>query len=137
MKDHVALVIRQGSKTLFVQRSLQKTTLPGMWAFASGTVEDGETLQQTAIREAKEELAVDVVPIKVMAVHDLVEMNTRLHFVLCEIKNGTPTIVARSEIEQIAWMNFHTFFETFNDSQIGHGLVWLRTQPKLWQNENL
>ncbi len=133
MKDHVAILIKNDSKTLFVQRSLKKKTLPGLWAFASGTVEVDESIEQTAIREAKEELDIHVKPIKVLAVHELPELNTRLHFVICEITEGVPTILTPDEIEQIKWMTFQEFFNIFDDTQIGHGLVWLRTRPNLWQ----
>ena len=137
MQDHVALIIIRDNKTLFVRRSLKKKALPGLWAFASGTIEMGETPLQTAKREVKEELNLDLKSGKVIAVEDLAEMKTRLHFVVCEVLSGEPTICEPDEIEEFAWMNFNEFFHKFSDDQIGHGLIWLRANPKIWQAYNL
>jgi len=45
--------------------------------------------------------------------------------------------MAPNEIEKVKWMDFKEFFGSFTDDQIGHGLIWLRTQPRLWQREKL
>lgn len=137
MKDHAALVLIKNGETLFVQRSLKKKSLPGLWAFASGTCQDNEPPKQTAIREAQEELDVEVRPLAVMAVHELPSLEARLHFVICQLSSGEPTIKAPDEIEQLKWMTFEDFFSTFDNSQIGHGLIWLRANPKVWRLHGL
>jgi 8-oxo-dGTP pyrophosphatase MutT (NUDIX family) len=132
MKTHVALVIRNPEKEiLFIQRSFQKKSLPGAWSFASGTVEDGEEYFQTTIREALEELGIDVRPIKIIAETKLEEFSVKLIFVLCEIVDGTPFVKQPEEIEKFEWMNFSEFFEKFTDDEIGHGLIWLRKNKEL------
>jgi 8-oxo-dGTP diphosphatase len=133
MEDHAVFVIEQNKKVLFVQRSMNKKTLPGAWAFASGTVEAGETLEQTAEREAMEELGVQVIAKKVFAKLDLPEAGVRLNFVLCQLVSGEPKPVDTDEVEQVAWMTMKDFFERYPDNQIGHGLRWLRADPDLWQ----
>ena len=137
MQDHAVLVIRSGSKCLFVQRSFTKKTLPGAWAFASGTVEAEETIEETAKREAKEELGLIVSVQKVFASHELPNFNTILHFVLCNLVEGEPIIHAPDEIEAFEWISLSDFFEKYNDSQIGHGLVWLRANTNIWMQEGL
>ena len=60
MKEHVAIIIRdKENKILFIQRSLDKKTLPGAWSFPSGTVEEGEEAYTTFIRESEEELGIE------------------------------------------------------------------------------
>ena len=57
MKLRVSAVIIDGDKILLIRRvkpDIEYYTLPG------GTVEEGETLEVAMIREAKEELSVDV-----------------------------------------------------------------------------
>lgn len=129
MREHAAIVIRDGEKLLFVQRSASKKTLPNIWAFPSGTVEEGETAEATAIREAREELGVEIEALKILDSVDLPEFGTRLVFVLCGIKSGEPTIQAADEIQAMRWMKLEEFFTEFNDVQIGHGLVYLRQHP--------
>ena len=127
-------VVKKDGKFLFVQRSKQKSTLPGAWAFASGTVEPGESVEAAAKREAMEEVGVRVKPIKTFAVRDLPDNGVTLHFVLCELEDGTPKPVQKDEIQDVAWHGFEEFFAKYNDDQIGHGLRWLRKNPKLWKD---
>lgn len=134
MEDHAVYVIQKDGKYLFVQRSKQKKTLPGAWAFASGTVEEGESIDAAAKREAMEEVGVTVKPIRTFAVRDLPDAGVTLHFVLCELVSGEPKPVEKDEIEAVAWLSFENFFAKYTDEQIGHGLRWLRTQPQLWRD---
>ncbi len=133
MEDHAVYVIKKDGKFLFVQRSKHKKTLPGAWAFPSGTVEPGESIEAAAKREAMEEIGVTVKPLKTFAVRDLPENGVTLHFVLCDLVEGTPKLVETDEIGDVAWYSFEEFFAKYSDDQIGHGLRWLRTQPQLWK----
>jgi 8-oxo-dGTP diphosphatase len=134
MKDHAVLVLKNENKILFVKRSLKKKSLPGLWSFPSGTVEQGEEIYQTIIREAKEELDVEVQPQSIFAKKELTEFSVQLHFVLCKILNGKAIINEPDEIDKIEWMTFQDFFNKFSDTEIGHGLVWLRKNPQIWEN---
>ena len=134
MKNHAAIMIRDGGgRILFIQRSMKKSTLPGAWSFPSGTVEDGEDVLATAVRECVEELGVDVLAERILSSLDLDEFGVRLHFVLCSIENGVPSIEEPDEIDAIEWMRMGDFFERFSDDEIGHGLVWLRGEPDVWR----
>ena len=134
MKQHAALVLRDRDKILFVKRSMKKKTLPGMWAFPSGTLEKGEEVYDTIKREALEELNVDVNTEKILAETSLPELSVNLIFVLCSIKSGKPTIKEPDEIDRFEWMKFPEFFERFSDNEIGHGLIWLRKNPEIWKD---
>lgn len=137
MEDHAVFVIQHGPKVCFVQRSMSKKTLPGAWAFASGTVETGETVEQTAEREAMEELGVQVRAQKIFAIHEIPEAGVRLNFVLCQLTKGEPKAVQPEEVEQVIWMTLPDFFSKYSDEQIGHGLRWLRANPDVWQSAGL
>ncbi len=133
MKEHVALVIRDDCrKILFIKRSMKKSTLPGAWSFASGTVEFEEDFKNTVKREAKEELGIDVQVEGVIAIKQLPEFSVKLIFVLCFIVNGELMIKEFDEIEKFEWMRFSDFFKRFEDNEIGHGLIWLRNKPEIW-----
>jgi len=134
MKQHTALVLKDKGKILFVKRSMKKETLPGIWAFPSGTMEEGEEVYDTIKREALEELNIEVKIEKILAKTILPEFSVKLIFVLCSIKSGKPTIKEPDEIDRFEWVSFPEFFERFSDNEIGHGLIWLRKNPKIWKN---
>lgn len=131
--DHTVFVLRDGPKILFVQRSKNKKTLPNIWAFPSGTVEEGETPEETAMREAKEELDLEIKVTGTLATVELQEFLVRLHFIVGTIKSGEPKIKQPEEIQKLCWLTFQEFFAKHTDDQIGHGLIWLRKNPQIWQ----
>ncbi len=134
MEEHAVLVLKDKSnEILFVKRSMQKKILPGAWAFPSGTAEPGESSFETVKREAREEMGIEVNPLKILVKTELQEFSVKLCFVLCEIKKGTPRINEPKEIEKIEWLTFDDFFKRFSDDEIGHGLVWLRKNPQIWR----
>jgi len=134
MKTHVALVIiNENKEILFVRRSMKKKTLPGIWSFPSGTQEENETFEKTAVREGMEELGVEIAPKKIFAAKELPEFSVKLEFLSCKIKSGAPRIIAKDEIDEIEWMTFQDFFVKFPDAKIGHGLIWLRNNPLVWK----
>lgn len=133
MKIHAVLVLENEGDILFVKRFMKKKTLPGAWAFPSGTVEEGEEVFQTIKREALEEIGAEVKCERILAETELPEFEVKLVFVLCSIVNGDIKIKEPDEIEKIEWMRFSEFFEKFLDNEIGHGLVWLRKNPEIWR----
>jgi 8-oxo-dGTP diphosphatase len=133
MKNHAVIVLRDKNKVLFVQRSATKKSLPNIWAFASGTMEEGEAVEATLVREAKEELGIDVEVENNFASVELPELGSKLHFVSCISKSGNPIVFDTNEIQAIKWMTFAEFFDEFSDEQIGHGLIYLRKHQELWK----
>lgn len=137
MKEHTAIVIKNdNNEILFVQRSMDKKTLPGAWSFPSGTVEQEEHIHETTIREAREELGVEVEIEDNLATLELPEFSVVLKFIICKIIKGNPIIKAVNEIDKIKWMKFPDFFNAFEDDNIGHGLIWLRKNPHIWEKYN-
>ncbi|MFB6294417.1 MAG: NUDIX domain-containing protein [Candidatus Nanohaloarchaea archaeon] len=47
------------SEYLVLRRSPDKDRFPGKWGFAGGTVKDGETVEDAALRELREETGLD------------------------------------------------------------------------------
>ncbi len=131
MKDHVALIIKKDGKILFIRRSKMKKILPNIWAFPTGTVESNEKMEDTAKREAKEELDIDINVEKILGAKELPEFGDKLHFIICDIKSGEPKIKDSKEINSVKWLTFEDFFNKYEDWQIGHGLAYLRKNPGL------
>lgn len=131
MKSHAAIVLRNGDKVLFVQRATTKKSLPNIWAFPSGTIEEGETPEATAVREAMEELRIHIVPERILATVELPELDAKLVFIVCTQRGQDQIVSDPSEIQAIRWMTFQEFFSEYTDSQIGHGLIYLRKHSEV------
>ena len=133
MRDHVAMLIKDQNKFLFIKRSKRKKTLPNIWAFPSGTKEEDESIEETAKREAFEELDILINPEKVLTIKELPEFGVRLHFLISEISSGIPKIKEVNEIDELEWLSFNEFFNKYTDEEIGHGLIFLRKNPEVWK----
>ncbi|MBI2109488.1 MAG: NUDIX domain-containing protein [Parcubacteria group bacterium] len=134
MTNHAAIILRDENKVLFVQRSANKKSLPNIWAFPSGTIEEGESPEETTIREAKEELGIDIEIEKSLATVELPELGARLHFVTCTSKHNGNIVCDPNEIQATKWLTFKEFFNEFTDEEIGHGLIHLRKHPEIWHS---
>ncbi len=132
MKDHSVLVVRNNKgEILFARRSLTKKALPGMWALASGTVEVGESIMQTAEREVTEELGLVIRPTEVLFELELEKAGVRLHFVLLESGDMQIEEFDTGEIAEVMWMTTCDFYDKHIDEDIVHGLRYLRDKQHL------
>ena len=90
---HIALaIVWHEGRVLIARRRDDAEHLPGIWEFPGGKCEDGETLAQCAIREAREEIGVAVKIIRERAKihHEYSERRVSLHPFDCEIIGGEP-----------------------------------------------
>ncbi|SAF01886.1 pyrimidine (deoxy)nucleoside triphosphate diphosphatase [Enterobacter hormaechei] len=74
--DVVAAILEKEGKILLAQRP-EHADQPGMWEFAGGKVEAGETQQEALLRELREELGIEAVPARYVASHQR-EVSQRL-----------------------------------------------------------
>jgi 8-oxo-dGTP pyrophosphatase MutT (NUDIX family) len=77
------------------------------YEFPGGKVEKNETLEQTAIRECKEELNTDIKLQKYLGYEEFIINNKsyRSHKYLGEIKNNqTPKVAEPEEFEKLFWL---------------------------------
>lgn len=72
-----ALVQKSDESVLLIKRIKEPGT--GRWAFAGGVVEYGETVEQTAVREVKEETGIDIKLIELVGAYDII--GKRYHYV--------------------------------------------------------
>ncbi|MCB1110867.1 MAG: NUDIX domain-containing protein [Chlamydiia bacterium] len=72
------LILYQGDKILF---GLRQNTgyCDGMWSLVAGHVENGESATQGMIREAKEEIGIDLIPSDLKVVHIMHRQTNRFN----------------------------------------------------------
>ena len=110
MRDIVnALFVRNGS-VLLARRSPRRRAYPSVWSFPGGHVDQGESLEQTLVRELREEVAVVPQTYNLFAV--ISDPNAAAAdpiayhmFVVTGWEGGEPTIVD-DEHTELTWFAF-------------------------------
>ena len=108
----VGAVIIDGDKILCAQRGMEKS-LPGLWEFPGGKIEETETPQSALQREIQEEMHC-LVEIGEQVEHTVYEYDfgiVHLTTFYCQLVEGTPVLTEHIEIqwlkadelEQLEW----------------------------------
>jgi 8-oxo-dGTP diphosphatase len=99
-----AIIITKADKVLLMKRTGPHGA--GMWSTPGGHLDFGETPEQGAAREAKEEVGLDVVDIRFRAVTNDLFDSTGRHYITIWMEGrsvGEPTIAAERELSEIGW----------------------------------
>ena len=110
----VAAVIMHNQKILCVQRSENKYAyISKKFEFPGGKMEEGETKKQTIILEIKEELNMDIIPIKELKTveHEYPDFNLKMHSFISECLSSEVFLsehidykwLSVSELETLDW----------------------------------
>jgi 8-oxo-dGTP diphosphatase len=97
----VAAIIVQDGKVLMVRRRVSEGTLS--WQFPAGESESGETAEDTAIRETREETAVDVAADTVLGERVHPASKRHMVYVACHVTGGTPRVADEDELDTVEW----------------------------------
>jgi len=102
MTEVAAALIWSGDKFMICQRPPHKAR-GLLWEFVGGKKEAGETLEQTLIRECKEEIAVTVKVNDIFAelVHEYPDITIKLTLFNAEIAKGEPQKLEHVDIKWI------------------------------------
>jgi mutator protein MutT len=90
---HIAIVLLwRDNRILATKRPADAEHLPDIWEFPGGKCEDGETPVQTALREAREELGIEI---EITGAREIIEFDylarrVTLHPFDARIQNGEP-----------------------------------------------
>jgi 8-oxo-dGTP diphosphatase len=97
-----AVILNEKNEVLCALRS-QKMSLPGLWEFPGGKIEENETPEASLIREIKEELSctIEVGELVADVTHEYPTIIVRLITYLSRIIDGTPTA---NEHEKLIWL---------------------------------
>lgn len=72
-----AIIINDDKKILLVKRPSDKKLFPNAWSFPGGKLEEWETLDETVVREVKEETWLDLVSFEKYSFNGDTPQNTR------------------------------------------------------------
>ncbi len=99
------IIITKGNQVLLIKRKGPHGA--GTWSTPGGHLDFGETPEQCAAREAKEEVGVDVVEARFRAVtNDIFEEEGRHYITLwmdCQTSSQAPFIAAEEEVTELGW----------------------------------
>ena len=115
-------VVRRGEKILLVRRA--KPPGIGKWGFPGGHLELGETIQECAVRELKEELAIAADAVRILTAFDFITRdsagNPTRHYtliaILCRWRAGEGEL--REEASALGWFTVEEAekLDTFPDA---------------------
>jgi A/G-specific adenine glycosylase len=94
-KEMTAAILVDSRRRYLVMRRPVQGLLAGLWKFPGGTRKDGESLPESLVRTAKEELGVPVRCNKELAAvkHAYTHFTITLHAYQCSFRNGKPRIM--------------------------------------------
>jgi 8-oxo-dGTP diphosphatase len=96
-----AAIITDAGKVLLVKRRVSEGQLS--WQFPAGAVEEGETVEVAAAREAREETGLIVEAEKILGerVHPATGRN--MVYVACRVVEGNASVGDEEELSEFAW----------------------------------
>ena len=104
----VGVIITRGDQVLLMKR--KGSHGDGTWSTVGGHLEFGESLEECAVREVKEEVAITITDIAFRAVtNDLFETE-KMHYVTIWMEgsyvSGEPTMQAVDEMSAVGWFSW-------------------------------
>ena len=114
-----AVIKNKDGKVLAVH--LNKEKPEGVWVMPGGKLEENESARDCVIREAKEELGVDIKPIKIAAVGEVDYGNGNIWifvYYLSEIISGVPTPQEENKTLETKYINL-------DDLHLSDKIVWI------------
>ena len=102
-----AVIVNQEGRIFLALRSQGAKNERGLWETPGGGAEFGETMEQTIIREMKEEYGFVIQPLQQLHTYDHILKAENQHWIavtfLCKIKSGIPTIKEPDKCGAIGW----------------------------------
>jgi 8-oxo-dGTP diphosphatase len=96
-----AAVIVQDGKLLLVRRRVAEGALS--WQFPAGAVEQGETFEEAAVREAAEEAGLNVQAVQVLGERVHPSTGRLMGYVACDVVSGEAYVADAEELAGIVW----------------------------------
>lgn len=102
-----AIIQDEAGRYFLTKRGKKARNEAGLWEFPGGGVEFGDTLEETVIREFKEEFGADIEVIKLHSIVNHLIPAEKQHWVavgfICKLIKGAPRILEPEKCEEIGW----------------------------------
>lgn len=100
----VAAIIVHDSRVLLVRRRIAEGSLS--WQFPAGACEVGETAFDTAKRETREEVGLDVRPVVLVGEREHPATGRQIAYVACTAEDGDASLIDEDELAELAWCDW-------------------------------
>ena len=109
-------MINDDKKILVQKRSKYKKLEPNVWAMTGGSVIYGETPTQTIVREAKEELGIDLNPNRLQFMTEFKTQNVWVKtFILKQNIDISQMIFSEDEVADAKWLTWNEIDDLVKD----------------------
>lgn len=98
-----AAIIVNGGRVLMVRRAVKEGEL--MWQFPAGAIEGGESAEQAAVRETREETGLTVEAIKLLGERVHPQTNRLMSYTACAMLSGEARVADPEELDAVAWVS--------------------------------
>jgi 8-oxo-dGTP diphosphatase len=116
----MAIVVRDGL-ALMTHRRYREPAF--QWNFVSGEVEPGETPEQAALREVREEVGLEVAIEHRLGDRVQPVSKRHMHYFICNVIGGDVDLVDHEENTEVAWCTLDEVYEHFEElAQIPDGM---------------
>lgn len=138
-RNNSALIVNPKNQILIIKRSDNDDSMPGVWELPSGGIEENESIEESVLREVKEEVG-----IVLDSCGELVDTEkyqfTNKKGVLKEVTeytflvkvNDIPEVILSTEHSNYAWANYNELLNFFNDED---DLIYRRINRIFKNNE--
>ncbi|MBP3501859.1 MAG: NUDIX domain-containing protein [Clostridia bacterium] len=111
-------IMNDKGEFLIQKRSDNKKTNPGLWSITGGGVEAGERSYETVIREAKEELGVDINPDKVNFMLSIKRRHTFADvYLVMQNVNIDDVVMQEEEVSNVKWATVDEIKKLIDEGQ--------------------
>ncbi len=102
----IVALIHDGDDMLLIERS-KTDTYPGYWSAVTGAMDAGETQQAACIREAREEVGLQVKPVRKVWESITRRASFVLHWWQCELVGPRSVVANPAEVGDYRWVREH------------------------------
>ena len=124
------VVIKKDGKYLLVQEKQPKAY--GLWNFPAGQVDEGESIEMAAVREAKEEVGYDVEIIRKLGVYQANIKTPPKHIFEVKIVGGEFKI-PDDELLDAKWFSFDEIFQLDKEGKL-RSADWMIGATQMLEN---
>lgn len=127
----VDILIEKNGKILLITRN--KSVFIGKKAIPGGRVDENETIEQAAEREAREETGLEVIPKEILGVYSDPKRDPREQYIstvfICEIKEGE--LKAGNDASEAEWFELNEI----NEDEMAFDHFKIIQDYKKWKNK--